>query len=341
MLALVTAFMIAAWGIDGANAAQDEPATKPAAGVGTVLKEKQVFGLRYKVLDRFGTPVPNAQVKVIALDEKGQPYGSGFIWMLPARTGANGCAASGCGTSPPLKPGSLRVVAEHPSIGEAHKDCEWKDALHPNHAYTADGDPIVLKAEGGPGLLAWRTEAAAKSPQLVAALDKADKNDQVASLTKEIAAQEMQAVPTLLQALNDYDNPQRQRFVHALLATWNGCLGMGPLDSDVRAKARAIYDVLMYDGVLREKPQITLHFFDRINTFPREYTAQAVKEIEWVIRRRRTQMASVGGGEAAMVQKILEKWEDQLAKIKEALTTMPAEPASRPAKAENATQPAH
>jgi hypothetical protein len=42
-----------------------------------------------------------------------------------------------------------------------------------------------------------------------------------------------------------------------------------------------------------------------------------------------------------MLRKVIERWEDQLAKMKEALTTMPAEPTSRPAKAENASQPAH
>jgi len=308
------------------ESAEEAPIAARPSGAVTELDrtEKLVFQVKYRVLDRFGMAVPNACMKLMAIDETGQPYGADFTWSL-ASTDANGFGESGFGTMPPRRPGKLLIVAEHPSIKEFKKAIEWKEALSTNRAER--GAPIILEANAGPGLRAWRVAAAAESPQLVAELDKADKEEQIASLTRAIAAREMMAVPALLQTLLDYDNPRRQRFIDALLLTWNGCRGVGPAEREILTKARAIYDVQMCVGVLRAKPQGVLPFLDRINALPRDYANQVLKEMQWVIVRMQAKMIDVSEqgqiGEAAMMRGLIEKWQDHLAKVKKAIKEMP------------------
>ena len=162
----------------------------------------------------------------------------------------------------------------------------------------------------------------------MAALGKAEKADRIESLTKQIAIQEMMAVPALVKLLEDYGDPKRLRFVKALMWTWNGCMGVGPLDKKFKAKAQAIHHVNGSIGILSIKPRSGLPFRGRIGKWPREYTTYAMKEMEWLMSRWRVQaVAAKKNGdvnEVATLKWKIKKFEDHLAEMKKSLATMPA-----------------
>lgn len=288
--------------------------------------EMMWFYVKCKVFDRFGVPTPNVRITAVAVDKKGQPHGPYSTWTM-ARTSADGQSNFGMSGALEVKPGKLQIVAKHPSIGEVHRTVEWTDLLYTSQAATTKAPQFVLRAKGGIGLKAWREKAAKEALRLVAALEKAEKTDQIESLTKQIVDQEMMAVPALAEALEDFDNPKRPRFVKALTWTWNACMGIGPLDKKFKAKARAIYNVDMAVRNLLRKPRSGLQFRGRIGKWPREYTTYAMKEMEWLISRWRAQAveAKKNGNvnEVATLKWKIKKFEDHLAEMKKVLASMP------------------
>jgi hypothetical protein len=87
----------------------------------------------------------------------------------------------------------------------------------------------------------------------------------------------MMSIPPLADALQDYENPLRRRAVRALLLTWNGCQGQGPLDESLKPKVSAMYIVNMYVAILAERPQVKPSFQ---GYRPREIA----DEIAWVVK---------------------------------------------------------
>jgi len=314
--------MFLAVSLAGSGSADDKasPEGKPGSA-------ETWFYLRCKVLDRFGVPTPNVRITVVAVDKDDRPHGPYSTWTA-ARTRADGQSNFGMVGELKVKPGKARIVAKHPSIGEVRRTVEWTDLLYPSQAARTKAPLFLLRGKGGIGLKAWRRKAAGEASRLVAALGKAKKADQIESLTKQIAAQEMMAVPALVKVLDDYDNPKRSRFVKALTWTWNGCMGTGPLDKKFKAKARAIYHVDMSIGILSVKPRSGLPFRGRMGKWPDEYTTCVMKEIEWLISRWKAQAVEAKKtgdvNRAADLRWKLKKFGDHLAEMKKALTTMPA-----------------
>ncbi|HUT14245.1 MAG TPA: hypothetical protein VMY42_27415 [Thermoguttaceae bacterium] len=238
--------------------------------------------MSYKVLDKSGTPVPNAKITLVAVNPEGKSYGAEFTWNM-ARTNMDGCGASGFGTAPEEKPGRLQIIARHPSVGEVTTTADWRDVLHerPPLIKSPDEPMFVLKAHAGPGLAAWSDSVARKAPTLVESLLKAKNKKEIDAVTQELAACEMMAIPPLVAALQDYENPRRRRLVRAFIHTWNACNAQGPLDPAIRPKAVAIYSVNSHVGVLGEKPQSQPTF---LRNCPDEAVLPVTREVAWVIR---------------------------------------------------------
>lgn len=250
-----------------------------------VRPEAMVFS--YKVLDKSGTPVPNARITLVAVTEEGRSYGADSEWSTEMGTNLDGLGEMGFGTPPKRKPGKLQVVARHPSIGEVRKTIEWSAVLHTHRPVECFSEPtFVLKAEGGPGLEAWRTSAAREAPALVESLMKAKEPLEVRSVADKIAAGETSSVPSLVAALQKYEKPKRGRLVHAFMVTWNRCRGQGPLDQTTRAKALAIYAVHSYVNIVLMKPKTQPHFIQRCEK------PMVLQEVAWVIKDLQAKIAA-------------------------------------------------
>jgi hypothetical protein len=254
------------------------------SGDTTEPKEKH-FVFSCRVFDKTGEPVPNAKIRVVAVNEQGDPYGPDSNWS-GGRTDSDGYGGLGFGTTIKPRPGKLSIVTQHPSIGEVRKTVDWSVVLHDTRPITAIVQPVIkLSAEGGPGLKEWREVVTNKAPGLVRSLVNSKDDKEVGRITDEISAGEMCSVPALYEALKDYDNPNRQRLVKCLIFTWNGCNGVGPIDKDVREKALAIFSVEMYPGILAVKPMARPVFV----SWP-EKTIM-LKEIAWVIKNLEAEVA--------------------------------------------------
>ncbi len=238
--------------------------------------QKKVFHVSYEVLDRTGTPVPNARLTVVAVNEKGRSYGPNAEWSTGVGTNLSGKGHMGFGTAPNPRPGHLRLVARHPSIGEVRKTVEWSAVMYDVRPQSFGAPVFALKADRGFGLESWRRAAAKKAPEIVKSLMKTRDEKEVDSLTEQLVAGEMMSIPPLVTALQDYENPLRRRLVRAFIRAWNGCYGQGPLDVAIRPKALAIYSVNMYVGILPMKPQVEPSFLGR-----RE--KEIAREIAWAI----------------------------------------------------------
>ena len=88
------------------------------------------FYFSYKVLDRTGTPVPNARLTLLAVDEEGRPFGTDAQWSTGIGTNLDGLAEMELASPPKRRPGKLQLVAEHPSIGKVRKTVPWSAVLH-------------------------------------------------------------------------------------------------------------------------------------------------------------------------------------------------------------------
>lgn len=245
----------------------------------------KVLYFNYKVLDRTGTPVPNARFTLVAVDDQGRSYGPDAEWSTGGGTNLSGLGAMGFGTPVKQRPGKLRLVSRHPSIGEVRKTLPWSAVLHDVRPLQPFSEPVfVLRADGGPGLEAWRVVAAKKAPALVQSLMKAKDEKEVDSLTAQLVVGEMMSIPPLVAALQDYENPLRRRLLRALMRTWNGCGGQGQLDVAIRRKALAIHTVNTHVVVLAVKPQAgpTLLGGER----------EIVREIAWAIEDLQERIAA-------------------------------------------------
>jgi hypothetical protein len=264
------------------------------------------FYLSWQVLDQADQPVPNAKIRVVALDETGKPLGPDADWTVGGPTDTTG-RGGGFGDLPKLKLGKVQILAEHPSILDATLIVDGVALIHDVPQPSLPQPMFILKAKGGPGVKAWRDAAGKAAPGLVESLLKTKDPKEVEALTRQIVAGEMLSVPALVAALQDYVNPDRRRLVDALLKTYNGCQGQGPTDADTRAKASAIYAVSSYAGILLMKPRTPPSLTPKRDK-------ELLKELSWTIsdrqRRLATEQLRNNTDEVAQIRFVLDKMEE-------------------------------
>ena len=239
--------------------------------------ERRVLYFSCKVLDKSGTPVPNAKITLVAVTKEGKSHGLDAEWSTGMGTNHKGLGKMGFGTPPKIRPGKLHIVARHPSIQEVRKTVEWSDVLHERWPSGTFGKPMfVLKSEGGLGQAAWRDSVAKRAPILCKSLLEATDEKDIDAITEELVAGEMMSISPMVAVLQDYKNPRRSRFLRAFMRN-----NYNPLDPAMQIKAFAIRRVNSYAALLRMQPEAKPMFLRKI---PDEAVLPVAREVAWVIK---------------------------------------------------------